>query len=73
MTNHKGHMAHQLFDFQDMLLNLQDYFAFIDKTSIFVIATNMSRFPTSTVISYHFNSHFGLPSFLDIFMICEYM
>lgn len=27
MTNHKGHVAHQWFNFQDMLLKFQDYFA----------------------------------------------
>lgn len=27
MTNHKGHVAHQWFNFQDMLLKFQDYFS----------------------------------------------
>lgn len=74
MTNHKGHVAHQWFDFQNMLFHLQDCFALIGQTknSIFVITTNMSRFPTSTVISYHFKSHFGLPCFLDTFIICKH-
>jgi len=78
MTNHVGHMTYQSPNFQYVSTKLQDYFACIDKSKTSICVTtainfNASRFPTSSVFSYSFNFHLGLRSFLDTFIICEYM